>query len=360
MPPPLDLTNCRFCSLVSKANGEDPIGSAPVTDHWLVVELPQPWSAQVFQESDIQPVLALIKSLVLRGIRIRAIAIAPDRDYSQPGHRRLIYYGRPAQAFAEFEPEEYLVPEAAVTELAKALLQQIGGQPNRLADFAPYRQAANLKRDLLVCTHGNIDAACARFGFPIYDKLRQFYTHQYAHESLRVWRCTHFGGHQYAPTLVDLPSGRYWGHLEVNMLNALVAQQDHLAELSRCYRGWAGLGKFEQIAEREIWLREGWDWRSYAKQGKVVKLGESLWKTWLRRVLKLVPWKRLQLFLERSKLEANWAIVRIDYCAPEGLSGAYQAKVVMSGQILTAIRSASPLELVPVNQYQVTDLTKLE
>jgi hypothetical protein len=345
-----DLTTCRFCSLVSKANGEDPIGSAPVTNHWLVVELPQPWSAQVFQESEIQPLLALVKSLTLQGIRIRPIAIAPDRDYSQPGYRRLIYYRRPALAFAAFEPEEYLVPEAAVTELAKALLQQIAGQPNRLADFSSYRQITEPTRDLLICTHGNIDAACARFGFPIYDQLRK----TYAAPHLRVWRCTHFGGHQYAPTLVDLPSGRYWGHLEADLLDALVWQQGDLAALGHCYRGWAGLGKFEQIAEREIWLREGWDWLGYAKQGKVIKLGEPLWKAGLRRMLQFLPWKRLRWWLEHSQQDANWAIVQIDYWTPEGKAGSYQARVAISGQIMTAIRSASPLELVPVNQYQVT------
>ena len=56
----------------------------------------------------------------------------------------------------------------------------------------------------MVCTHGNIDAACARFGYPIYQQLRQ----NYATQSLRVWRCSHFGGHQFAPTLIDFPSGR--------------------------------------------------------------------------------------------------------------------------------------------------------
>ena len=25
----------------------------------------------------------------------------------------------------------------------------------------------------MVCTHGNVDVACARFGFPIYEQLRQ-------------------------------------------------------------------------------------------------------------------------------------------------------------------------------------------
>ncbi|NJR39337.1 MAG: sucrase ferredoxin [Leptolyngbyaceae cyanobacterium CSU_1_4] len=358
---PEKLTDCRFCSLVSKANGEDPIGSAPLAQHWLVVELPQPWSAQVFQEDpSVQPVFALIKTLVLRGIKLRPIAIAPDRAYSQPGYRRVLYYRQATSVFSEFEAHEYLVPEAEVMPLAIALLKRVGergaiASTNDLAPFEPYRQI-NQTRDLLICTHGNVDAACARFGFPIYDKLRQ----DFSGDRLRIWRCTHFGGHQYAPTLVDLPSGRYWGHLELEMLDALVHQQGTPSDLYAFYRGWAGLGKFEQIAEREIWMKEGWDWLSYAKRGKVVKLGEPQLKSLLRRLLQWIPSQRLQLFLEHSKQDAKWAVVRIEYQSMDGLTmGVYQGRVALSGQILTAIRSAKQMDLVPVNQYQVTELIRL-
>jgi hypothetical protein len=350
------LTNCRFCSLISKANGEDPIGSAPITDRWLIVELPQPWSAQVFQaDPQIQTVLALIKTLVLRGVKLRPLAIAPDRGYSQPGYRRVLYYRRPTGAFNNFEPQEYLVPEAEVGELATALLAQILHPSNEMERFEPYQQTNPTVRDLLVCTHGNVDAACSRFGFPIYDKLRKTYTN----ETLRVWRCTHFGGHQYAPTLLDLPSGRFWGHLELEMLDALVHQQGNLSDLYRHYRGWAGLGKFEQIAEREIWMQEGWDWLTYQKQGRVLQLGESLPQRWLRHWLQRVPVSRLQRLLERSKQDAAWATVQLDFAAPNGRVGAYRARVEVSGQIQTAIRSAESMPLIPVNQYRVTDLAKV-
>ncbi|WNZ26329.1 sucrase ferredoxin [Leptolyngbya sp. NK1-12] len=350
------ITECRFCSLVSQANGEDPIGSAPVTDACLIVELPQPWSAQLLQSTpEIQPVLALIKTLALDGIRVRPIAIAPDRSYSRPGYTRLLFYARPSGKFTVYNQQEYLLPRSDVAPLAIALLQQLVGQPHILKRFQRYRQENGPTRDLLVCTHSNVDAACARFGFPIYDKLRK----HYADRNLRVWRCSHFGGHQYAPTLLDLPEGRYWGHLEPDLLDALVYRTGDLVRLTRCYRGWAGLGKFEQIAEREVWRQEGWDWLTYQQQGMVLRLGENWLRRWLRRVLYYLPSKRLRLLLERSKQDAAWAEVQIDYATPSGQTGGYRARVAISGQVLTAIRSAEPLELVPVNQYQVSDLVKL-
>jgi len=40
------MKNCQFCSVISKANGEDPIGSAAPFDSLLVMEIPQPWTEE--------------------------------------------------------------------------------------------------------------------------------------------------------------------------------------------------------------------------------------------------------------------------------------------------------------------------
>jgi hypothetical protein len=105
---------------------------------------------------------------------------------------------------------------------------------------------------------------------------------------------------------------------------------------------------------------EGWNWLTYAKQGKVIRLGEPWLKTWLRRILQWLPWPRLRLFLEHSKQDATWAIVQIHYQSADGTTrGIYQGKVSLKGQVQTAIRSEVPLRLVPVYQYQVTDLVRI-
>jgi hypothetical protein len=41
---------CRFYSGVSKANAEDPIGTVGNTDHWLIMEIPQPLSQNIFEK----------------------------------------------------------------------------------------------------------------------------------------------------------------------------------------------------------------------------------------------------------------------------------------------------------------------
>ncbi|MEO0490884.1 MAG: sucrase ferredoxin, partial [Cyanobacteria bacterium J06659_2] len=59
---------CKFCSEVSKANGEDPIGSANPTDSWLVMELPLPWTEERFNHDPIlQPIHDLFHEILAQG-----------------------------------------------------------------------------------------------------------------------------------------------------------------------------------------------------------------------------------------------------------------------------------------------------
>ncbi|ASC71045.1 hypothetical protein XM38_019940 [Halomicronema hongdechloris C2206] len=173
-------TNCRFCSLVSKANGQDPIGSAGTYHHWLIVEIPQPWPTTIWQEHPIvAPVLQMVKALRQQGVYVRPLMIAPERDYSHPDFTRVLYYRRPQACFTAFEKQEFLLPPSEVVPLATALLQQ----PAALPQFEAYRQPTQHLRELFVCTHGNVDVACSRFGYPIYQQLKKTYAVEWKPES---------------------------------------------------------------------------------------------------------------------------------------------------------------------------------
>jgi len=331
------LAECQFCSVVSKANGEDPIGSAGTHDYWLLTELALPWSEATWQQDPaIAPIISMLREAILhRGLKLRPLAIAPDRAYSQPGHRRVLFYRRPAQQFAHYDKHEYLIP----TDQLAALIQALIEPSSDLAPFTPYRQATQPSRDLLVCTHGNVDVACSRFGYPIYRQLRQKYAGARDSEGvthpptvpLRVWRCSHFGGHRFAPTLIDLPQGQYWGHLEPDLLAPLVQRQGALLPLRRCYRGWAGLSPLAQIVEREVWMQQGWDWLTYAKAGHVKR--------------------------QDAADPPRWAEIHLEFYSPLGeQAGVWQARVEQTGEVMTASKSGHDLTLKPVPQYQVTHL----
>lgn len=352
----MNLTDCRFCSEVSKSNGEDPIGTAGTYDHWLILELKQPWSPMMWVEDPrVKSLVDLMKKLILwRGFKIRALAIAPDSEYSITGYARLLYYRRPARFFAEFKKQEFLVPESKLVSLATALLKN---DSQLLANFEQYRQETHHIRDILVCTHANVDVACGRFGYPIYKQLRA----QYAANSngeLRVWRCSHFGGHQFAPTLIDLPEGRYWGHLEPEILDLIIHRTGSVSDLRQFYRGWSGLKPLEQIVEREIWLKEGWDWLKYSKSGRILSIEGMGITKYLYQSLQFIPIQPLQILLDRwAKKNISQARIRIDFkTADRQIRGAYEATVELKEPVMSAAHSAKEMHLKPIKQYHVSHL----
>ena len=146
---------------------------------------------------------------------------------------------------------------------------------------------------------------------------------------IRVWRSSHIGGHRFAPTLIDYPEARYWGHLEPWAAEELAARSGPVSDLRRFYRGWSGLqSPFEQVAEREIFAREGWAWTGYLKEGSVLNSAGG-----------------------RTE-------VRIAYRGADGAaSGAYEATVEVAGTVMT-MESSGDAELVEVEQYRVVRLEK--
>jgi hypothetical protein len=330
---------------VSKANGEDPIGTAGTYDQLLLVEVPQPWTCKIWQQYPyLQPLNQLVQNTMRwQGVRIRLMALAPDKDYSHPERIRVIHFHRPQGPFALLDKIEFSIPELQFLPLVKDLLKQ----PFHFETWQPYQQPSQTIRDLLVCTHANHDLACGRFGNPLYRRLRK----EYASETLRIWQTSHFGGHRFAPTLVDLPSGHFWGHLVPDILPTLVHQAGSVQDLYPYYRGWTGLNKFAQVAEREIWMQEGWDWLDFHKQGRLISQDVKGIRKTLSDLLQKLPQRRAQLLRESLGLQGQWAEIQIQFQDPRsGRSGVYQAQVNVSGKVNTMGESGGD-PILKVNQY---------
>ncbi|AFY40269.1 Sucraseferredoxin family protein [[Leptolyngbya] sp. PCC 7376] len=362
--------DCKFCSVVSKVADEDPIGTASTVDHWLIIELPQPWTAQVFTEDPkIAPLLKLIRTLILKqGIKLRPVLISPDKTYSSPDEVRVIYYRRPKILFANFEKYEYILPESESSSLTQEILRKIGGKSHNLNQYQQYLQSTDHIREILICTHGNVDAACSRFGYPLYKKIRSEYaiqTHLSTKKTpeLRVWRCSHFGGHRFAPTLIELPSGQYWGHLTNDKIDQILARQGDVTKVKNNYRGWSGLNKFEQIVERELWQKYGWDWLTYERSGKTLRKGGL---TGMQRLIypiaRFIPLKPVQLLLDQWTNKATWAEVEIKFSTPTQTDNStYRARVEQKSSVMTASQSpkaGQKIELKFLPQYSTYQLDK--
>ena len=317
----------RLCSVVSKAAGEDPAGCGAPFVGYLGIEVAPPWKHDVTESPRFPELLrGAVERAQDAGVIGKFTALFPDPVYSREGYARALYLHKPPSPFVTYEKREYAVPEGEIVPLVEALAEGLDG----LSSFERYEEDTSRVRDILVCTHGSHDACCGKFGYPVYETLRYGYAGA-SKRQLRVWRTSHIGGHRFAPTLIDFPEGRYWGHLEPEALEKLVLRKGPVSEIGRFYRGWAGLsGKFEQIAEREIFVREGWEWTRYLKNGKTLEADEN----------------------------EGRAEVRIEYVTPGGNAGAYEATVEANGTVMTLCNSG-PDPLQEVKQYRISRLERV-
>lgn len=97
------------------------------------------------------------------------------------------------------------------------------------------------------CTHGVRDACCARFGMELVRALRESALASGAEVEIR--EASHLGGDRFAPTVLVLPSGHMYGHLEASDADELVAAARGAAPLAPRFRGSLWLDPLEQLAE---------------------------------------------------------------------------------------------------------------
>ncbi len=246
-----------FCSSVSEASGEDPAGSAWALRRIALVELPLPWPYNVLEARYAPEGLTELLGEIWKadGADTGMIGIASDPAYSVEGMRRVIDLRQGDGIAAAYRRAEYLVPADALI----GHLRRLAFEPDHPEVAARRMETDPATRDFLVCTHGAIDVCCATFGYPVYKLLRTMA--EGAATPTRVWRSTHFGGHRFAATALEAPSGRYWGHLKPETLAPLIHRSGPARDLRRHYRGWAALAEpMWQRAEAAIFETAGWGW----------------------------------------------------------------------------------------------------
>ncbi|MEO0408826.1 MAG: sucrase ferredoxin, partial [Cyanobacteria bacterium P01_A01_bin.135] len=176
----------------------------------------------------------------------------PRSDDSSPSQPRVLIFQQPKGFAAEYEAIELQV--STLDEAAIALQRYFAGEP------LPQALTRNpLRRDLFICTHGQYHKCCGRYGYPFYQQAQQL-KQQWDLPALRIWQVSHIGGHRFAPTLIDLPQGRYYGRLSADGLKLLIRQQGDWRSLLPYYRGWSLLPKSMQLLERQHWQTKGWSW----------------------------------------------------------------------------------------------------
>lgn len=249
-----------FCVIANRRSGEDLIGTAGHYQTYVLIECPLPWAAKVFTSACIPPELRqYIKATkAVRSVQFLAI----NRGVSSSGNAlTLMVYEKTVPSakslFAKGASYEsvsvYRGHEFELDDLTQAVdCLEAHWQGNRIGK--PITQ-----KDILVCTHGMRDKCCAKFGQPFFREATQS-AQQGNLPNTRIWKVSHIGGHRFAPTAISLPDGRYYGHLTLSALQAIVTRSGSVDQIRSVYRGWGLLPAPLQVLERQLLLDHGWSW----------------------------------------------------------------------------------------------------
>jgi hypothetical protein len=199
----------KYCSVISEQLKEPLFGSAGQTDTFFLLEYNGPWEDKALEKSPLpsrvkEQLSSLAKALpAAKNLLIKRSAQATG----QPGS------GQTKNFFialaGEGEARLYHFELSTYEELLELDL------PGLLAGQANYDRFLQPDPLYLVCTNGRRDLCCARFGFSVYQALRE-----QVGES--VWECSHVGGHRFAANVYHLPDGVLYGRIRLPVVPGIV------------------------------------------------------------------------------------------------------------------------------------------
>ena len=257
-------TNFSYCSHNSRdVSLENPIGSASGFTRNLLFEVPLPWDRIPLNTAHIpQDVKDALAEVEQKLGKTSVTLLAPDRSYAVDGARLIdvqVIDGRITR-------REIIATDGDLAGVIRSIAHGAPLPDTAYIDATPWR-------DIAVCTHGSRDACCAKFGFPMYLKMHAAATQL---PNTRVWRCSHLGGHRFAPTMIDLPAGRSWGLVDEAAAQTIMFQSGDVAELVPHIRGSVIHKAAEvQMLEAELFARIGWSWLEWHQTGRVLEHDEA-------------------------------------------------------------------------------------
>jgi hypothetical protein len=204
------------CADAARERADPLAGSAPPTRRWLLLEHPGPWRIEAIAGAGIDP--DVISVLTRRaGSDTRILLVRRPGRVDRRAARQWILAGLDsATVTGPWRQDQDLLnaADAMINTSAPAM-----GQPEPV---------------ILVCTHGVHDVCCALRGRPVASALASRWPDL-------VWECSHIGGDRFAPNLIMLPDGFYYGNLDPG--TALATVEAHLGDTVRADR-LRGMSRF--------------------------------------------------------------------------------------------------------------------
>ncbi len=259
-----------FCSEFSRQADEDLIGSGTNQSTYVLVECPPPWAPEAFDSTSVpQNLRSLVEEVRQKQLSVRFLLITSAESKLKNSTKVLIFDKKKRGLLKGYQKKEFNVE--TIENVADVVRQYLAGEtPGLPSNTELENEEKSEARDILVCTHGSHDKCCARYGNPFYKEALATVS-ELSLSHVRIWKASHFGGHRFAPTIIDFPEGRYYGILNRESFKSILTRTGDIRCLNRVYRGWGILPIQIQAMERELILQYGWDWFNYNVAGRILE-----------------------------------------------------------------------------------------
>lgn len=224
------------CAEWTAAEAVDPVGSAGQHRLVLLVEVAQPWPKDVAEIPELAAVANTDPS-------VRVLAVVP-RQEDDTGLVRVVRWL--AEDSGGYAGIDHRVPRSDVPDLLHSLVEA--------PDASHVGAVGESPVDVLLCAHGKRDRCCGRGGTLLSVEVAARW------RGVRTWRCSHTGGHRFAPTGITFPDGRAWAHLDAEVLDGILGRRLGWDRLGRHHRGSLALDTWAQAAEGALLAELGWAW----------------------------------------------------------------------------------------------------
>jgi len=224
-----------LCSELSLGVKEEMIGTAPRVDLWLLLQYEKAWSKKAFPSSIIPDVVKKRFSEIQNSIPNSRIQLI--KRHKNPEKTIKFYIG----VSHDFEPKLYEFGLYHYQEILDLDIRSIILGSSYLMNEPIF----------LVCTHGAHDRCCGKFGISIYKESVK------RENGFLTWQCTHLGGHRFAPNLLCLPHGIYYGRVGESGLENLISEYKNQNISLEYYRGRSCYSADVQAAEYFLRVKTG-------------------------------------------------------------------------------------------------------
>jgi len=253
------MSGSKFCSLMTRETGEPLAGTAPFAKHFVFITWPKKyWQYEALDSKGGFPVglkeWMKAQSEITGKISIRLVS---HKELSNESVDIYIY------------PEKIHYSNILKEEITGVLMSHFMNERNS------EDKVKKIEKDhIFVCTHGRHDKCCAKFGQELANNLRKHLKDQ--QDNIEVFDSSHLGGHRFAPTMIDFPSGRAYGQLTTEEIPDYFESRKQGMVYARAYRGSVFLPELVQVAEAYVQrFRSIKQWNCQVKISNLEKLNDK-------------------------------------------------------------------------------------